>query len=111
MPAILRALKTWVLKDKAANKSVCRPARKARPGLEMLEARELLSTTAVPTFVLTGGNLYQKPASAKTLIDSGVQSYQTDSRGDVAVLETSGVLKYFSAGSPTPAKPVVIDSA
>ena len=40
MPAILRALKTWVLKDKAANKSVCRPARKARPGLEMLEARE-----------------------------------------------------------------------
>ncbi len=95
---MLRALKNWFTGKHHSNRTVRQPARQARLGLETLERREVFS--ASPSYLLTSGKLYQQTDSAKTLIDSGVQSYSVTSTGRVYVLQSNGVFLGSNDGLP-----------
>jgi hypothetical protein len=60
----------------------------------------VLSATTTSTYVLTGGNLYQRSASGQTLIDSGVRSFAVAPSGRLFVLQTNGVLFRSGDGCP-----------
>jgi Calpain family cysteine protease len=66
-----------------------------RPAPEALESRDLLSSSPVG-YALSSGYLYETVNHREFLIDTGVASIQTDGRGDVAVLQSSGALEYFN---------------
>jgi hypothetical protein len=90
-----RSLKNWFHSRQSRKQPArCSPLR-ARLEMEPLEKREVLSTASA-SYVLIHGNLYHKPAAATTLIDRAVRSFQADGHGDVAVLEQTGDLKYYS---------------
>jgi hypothetical protein len=95
---MLRALKNWFSGKQPSNRTIRRPARRSRLGLETLETREVLSASA--SYLLAGGKLYQETDSAKTLIDSGVRSYDVASTGRVYALQNNGVFLGSNDGLP-----------
>ena len=95
-------LSSWSAKKKTLHHGKC---HLARPGLECLETRELLSAT-FPGYVLDGGgNLYNTAVSSQQPIDTGVQNFtvvnnkvfdlHTD--GTLDLLNTNGSGKVISA--------------
>jgi hypothetical protein len=97
---MLRALRSWLARKKLPNSPGRSGVRSARPELETLETREVLSTTVSPTYQLTSGLLYLVSGSSKTLIDSGARSFSVAPTGRLYVLQTSGVLLGSSGGVP-----------
>jgi hypothetical protein len=92
------SLKNWLLIPQVQKQPVRCFRSRARLGLEQLEKREVLST-ASPSYVLNQGNLYQKTGVSLALLDRHVESYQADGHGEVAVLEQTRDLKYYSKPS------------
>jgi hypothetical protein len=93
---MLRTLKKWFggrYSRTVASRRSAQP-RRARLGVECLEARELLSTTA-PGLSLSNGNLYSTMAAQTQLIDTGVQTF-TVVHNKVFDLHTDGKLERLS---------------
>ena len=92
---MLRALKEWFGGKRSSptgSKRAARRERRARPALECLEARELLTGT-FPGFSLdNSGNLYNTTGTQPQLIDTGVRDFAVMSN-TVYDLCTNGVVE------------------
>ena len=75
-----------------------RRPRKARPGLETMEPRAMLS--AVATFKLIDGDLYEKQGRHQSLVAANVVSMETLNRRTIMFAEQNGDVFKKSAKGP-----------
>jgi calpain family cysteine protease len=91
------------------SKTTQRRPRKARPGLETMESRTMLS--AVATFKLIDGDLYEKQGRHQSLVATNVVSLENLNRRSIQFVEQNGNVfektakgpaELIQRGNPTP---------
>jgi hypothetical protein len=80
------------------SKTTKRRPRKARPGLETMESRTMLS--AVATFKLIDGDLYEKQGRHQSLVATNVVSLENLNRRTIEFVEQNGDVFEKTAKGP-----------
>ncbi len=76
-------------------------ANRARPAVEALESRELLSAGVAPRYALNHGNLFKQTGRVRQLVDRHVVQYAAGKGGaTVYALEADHELRQFGPGGP-----------